>query len=76
MDIKEFMQNFADQFDDPEITILSPSMRFRDIEGWCSLIALTIIAMVDEVYRVRLTGDDVRNSETIEDIYNIVKSKI
>ena len=76
MKIEDFIQNFADQFDDPEITGLSPSMRFRDIEGWSSLVALTIIAMVDEVYRVRLTGDDVRKSETIEDIYNIVKSKI
>jgi len=31
--------------------------------------------MVDEEYDVELKGDDIRNSQTIQDIFNIVKSK-
>ncbi len=76
MIIEEFIQNFADQFDNPEITGLLPETRFRDIEEWSSLTALTIIAMVDEIYKVRINGDDIRKSETIEDIFNIVKSRL
>ena len=31
--------------------------------------------MVDEEYDVQLKGDDMRSAETIEELYNIVKSK-
>jgi len=36
---------------------------------------LSVIAMVDEEYDVTIKGDDIRNSSTIEDLFNIVKSK-
>lgn len=39
------------------------------------MTALSVIAMVDDVYAVRLTGDDIRNSKVIQDIYNIVLKK-
>jgi len=32
--------------------------------------------MADEEYGVQLKGDDIRNAKTIEDLYNIVKSKL
>lgn len=75
MEIKEFIQNFAAQFDDVEPSGLSFATRFRDIEGWSSITALMLIAMFDEVYKANLSGEEMRNSETIEDLYNIVKSK-
>ena len=34
-----------------------------------------IIAMVDEEFETQLTGNDLRNSITIEDVYNIIKEK-
>jgi acyl carrier protein len=75
MDTKGFIRNFADQFEDIETERFTLETRFRDIEGWSSLIALSIIAMVDEAYNTKLTGDDIRKSNTIGDIYSIVKSK-
>lgn len=76
MELKEFVQNFADQFDDTDASVFSPETRFRDLEEWSSLIALSIIAMVDEEYDVTLRGDDIINSNTIQDLYNIVESKL
>jgi acyl carrier protein len=76
MEINEFTQNFAAQFDKTVASELSSETQFRDIEEWSSFSALSIIAMVDEVYHVRLTGDDIRKSKTINDIFEIVKSKI
>ena len=76
MEIKEFLKNFASQYDDIEVSDISPDMPFRDIEGWSSLTALSVIAMVDEVYKLKLTGDDIRSSVTIEDIYNILNSRL
>jgi acyl carrier protein len=76
MEIKEFLKNFADQLINTKVTDLTPQTRFKEIEEWSSLTALIVIVMVDEIYRVKLNGDDVRISETIEDLYRIVKSRI
>jgi acyl carrier protein len=50
-------------------------MKFRDIEEWSSLAALSVIAMVRRNYKITLTGEDIRKSSTVEDIFNIMKSK-
>ena len=76
MDEKEFVQNFANQFDDTDASEFSMSTRFRDIDEWSSLIALGVIAMADEEYDVTLKGDDIIKSNTVEDIYNIIKSRM
>ena len=76
MEINEFIANFADQFDETEASVFTPETKFRELEEWSSLIALSVIAMVDEEYDVTLKGDDMRAAQTIEDLYNIVKSKL
>ena len=48
---------------------------FKGLDEWSSLTALSVIAMVDEEYDVTLRGDDILNANTIEDLFNIVKSK-
>lgn len=73
MDDKDFIQNFAAQFEDIDITEFTLKTRFRDLEGWSSLTALSIMAMIDEEYEVKVKGDDIRKSETIEDLINIVR---
>lgn len=75
MKINDFVQNFAAQFDETDASEFKAETAFREIEEWSSLTSLSIIAMVDEEYNTKLTGDDIRNSKTIEDIYLIVKSK-
>ena len=76
MDIKDFVKNFAAQFDETEENVFTPSTHFRELDEWSSLIGLSIIAMVDEEYEVTLKGDDIKSSNTIEDIYKIVVSRI
>jgi acyl carrier protein len=76
MEIKEFIENFASQFDDTPIEEFKGETLFRDLDEWSSLIALSIIAMVDEEYDVTLKGDDMKAANTIEELYEIVKSKL
>jgi acyl carrier protein len=76
MELKEFVQNVATQFEDVNEATISAQNYFREIEGWSSFTALSIIAMVDYQYKVKLKADDIRQSQTIEDLYKIVKSKI
>ena len=76
MELKDFIENFAAQFDDTDMSEFSPETEFKALDEWSSLTALSIIAMVDEEYDVALKGDDVKNAETIEDLFNTVKSKL
>ena len=76
MDLNEFVAHFAEQFDATDASVFTPETRFREIDEWSSLIGLSVIAMVDEEYDVTLKGDDVKGSNTILDLYNIVKSRI
>ena len=75
MDINQFVDRFADQFFDIDPATITPSTAFREIDGFSSLVALAIIAMVDEEYGVQLTGRDIRSSVTVEDLFNVVKEK-
>ena len=76
MELKDFLENFAAQFDDTDASEIKAETVFKELNEWSSLIALSVIAMADEEYEVALKGDDIRNSNTVEDLYNLVKSRI
>lgn len=75
MEIKEFIENFAAQFDETDTEVFTAGTEFKTLDEWSSLIALSLIAMVDEEYDVTIKGDDIRNATTIEDLFNTVKAK-
>jgi len=74
--LDEFVELFAEQFDETDASEITPKTEFHDLDEYSSLIALSIIAMVDEEFDVQLKGDDMRGAVTVEDLYNIVKSKL
>lgn len=75
MDINEFLAHFAEQFEETDAAEIKVDTKFKDLDEWSSLMALCIIAMVDEEYDVTIKGNDINGSETIEDLFNIVKSR-
>lgn len=70
MELKDFIEKFAEQFDDTELSEFSPETKFKELDEWSSLIALSVIAMVDEEYHISISSDAIRESVTIEDLYN------
>ena len=74
--LNEFVELFAEQFDETDASEIQASTVFHDLEEYSSLIALSIIAMVDEEFDVTIKGDDMRSAVTVEDLFNIVKSKV
>lgn len=76
MELNKFIENFAAQFDETDASVFTAETKFRELDEWSSLIALSVIAMADEEYNVKLKGDDIRNSHTINDIFEIVKSRM
>ncbi len=75
MEIKEFISNFAAQFDDTDASLIKVDTVYKELDEWSSLLALSVIAMVDDEYDITLKGDDIRNATTVEDLFNIVKAK-
>lgn len=75
MELKDFIANFANQFDDTDPSEIKAETVFKELDEWSSLIALSVIAMIDEEYDIAIKGDDIRNSDTVEDLFNAVKAK-
>ena len=75
MELKDFIESFAEQFDDTDANEIKAETVYKELDEWSSLIALSVIGMVDEEYGITLKGEDIRNSVTVEDLFNAVKSK-
>jgi acyl carrier protein len=75
MDINFFIEQFADQFDETNTSEFTPDTDFKNLDEWSSLTALSVIAMVDGIFGVRINGDDIRSASTINDLFQIVSSK-
>lgn len=75
MELKEFIKTFASLFEETDVSAIKAETEFRELDEWSSLLALSVIAMADEEYEVQLRGDDMRSAKTVEDLYNIIKSR-
>ena len=73
MKINDFIQNFANQFDETDASEFQATTEFRQLDEWSSLSSLAIISMIDDEYDVVI--NDLRNCNTIEDLFAIVESK-
>lgn len=75
MDLNIFITKFAEQFDSMEISDFSAETKFKELDDWSSITSLYTIAMIDENYDVQITGNDIKESETILDLFEKVKAK-
>ena len=74
MDLQEFIDNFAAEFDETPAEAFTPFTEYKTLEEWNSLTALSIIAMIDDSYNKTITGANLRENKTIEDLFNYVAS--
>ncbi|NLI72360.1 MAG: acyl carrier protein [Bacteroidales bacterium] len=75
MEINEFIKNFANQFDETDITEFQPETNFRELEEWSSLVALAVMNMIGKKYGVKLSPDEMRTTSVIKDLFALVQSK-
>ncbi len=74
--LDEFVALCAEQFYDTDASEITATTVFHELDEWSSLIGLSLIGMVAEEFNVGLKGDDVKDSVTIEDLYNRVKARL
>ncbi len=75
MEIKEFIVNFVNQFDDLELTDVTPGSVMRDFDEWSSMIGLSLLNMAEKSYGVQLTFDELRNAITVQDLFDTIAKK-
>jgi acyl carrier protein len=76
MEIQKFIQDFANQFDDTDVSEITLSTAFRDLDEWSSLIALAVLNMIGKKYNVRLKHDEMKSVNTVQELYDLVVSKL
>lgn len=75
MEINEFVAIFAEQFDDTDSSEIQTSTVFHDLEEWSSLIAMGVIALAKTEYGKTITGAEMKECVTVEDLFNLIKNK-
>jgi len=75
MNQEEFIQNFASQFDETDAAIFTMETRFKELDEWSSLISLAILNMLAKKYGVKLTPEEMKRSQTLQELYDLVLSK-
>jgi len=69
---RDFLSDFAAEFTETPASSFSLKTKYRELGEWDSLMALTIIAMVDEKYGVRITGNELRACETVGQLRELI----
>ena len=75
MELNEFVENFAKQFDDTDPTEIQTSTIFHDLEEWSSLTGMSVIALAKTQYGKSITGAELKACVTVEDVFNLINSK-
>lgn len=69
MSLEKFIEEFEEAVEDIEPGSLTAATKYRGLKVWDSLAVLTVIAMVDAEYDVRLKADTLKNCETLEALF-------
>ncbi len=75
MNLAEFVRQIEGALDDVPAGTLQPQSRFRELPQWSSLAALNIIALADAEYGLELSAEELRRSQTVEELFQILVAK-
>lgn len=70
--IQTFIDNFLVAVDFQNPVDVQPTTQLRDLPEWDSLAALGVIVMFDIEYGKTITGEDLKNCNTIEDLHRLL----
>ena len=70
----QFILAFNEIFECSNMEI-SGATKYQELEFWDSMSALMLIAMCDSQFSLKLTGADIRNSKTIDELVELLEKK-
>ena len=70
--LDEFVALCAELFDNTDASEITATTAFHELDGWSSLVGLSLIGMIAEEFNIGLKGDDIKSATTVQDIFNRV----
>ena len=75
MTLEEFTINLEKEFEAVEPGTFKPDTNYRDIKNWSSIYALIVVAFVDLNFDIILNAKDLKDTNTVKELYELVLSK-
>lgn len=75
MEIKDFILHVIETLDVENCNEVTAETDFHDLEEWSSMSGMRLIAMIESEYEVLLSPMDIRNSSSIENLFNIINNR-
>ena len=72
--MEKFIKDFIDLFDEKPDFEINQDTVFKEVPGWDSLVALSLIVMISNNYGKSIDGEIVRNYVSIRDLYEVVNA--
>lgn len=76
MNITDFIKKVEEEFEDLQPNSLSPDDTLVEKFTWDSINALIFLAHVNVEYDVEITAEELIKSKTVQDLYDLVDSKV
>ena len=74
MNLGRLTDVFRDVFDNSDLEI-SPDTVIKDIQGWDSLVHVTLMAAVQDEFGIRYSIDDIVKMKTVGDILDFIDGR-
>ena len=74
MEIKEFIEKFAEAIEVENLEELTAETEFKELDEWSSLSVMLLIAFFDEEFEKQIGDKDVRSCTTLQDLYNLANA--
>lgn len=74
MEIKEFIEKFAEAIEVENVEELTAETEFKELDEWSSLSVMLLIAFFDEEFEKQIGDKDIRSCTTLQDLYNLANA--
>lgn len=70
---KTFLLQVASLFEDTPLETIKMDSKFKELEDWDSLVALSMIALFDSEFNIKISGETIREISTIQELYDLTQ---
>lgn len=71
---EQFLAQLSDAIQRDEL--LSADMRLDSIEEWDSLAIVSLISLYDQLFKLQVNGNTLRECQSVQDLINLAKEHI
>jgi len=72
MKVTEFIDSIEEELREADAGTFGPATLFRDLPNWSSMLALLIIARIDELYGVQVSASEFSRIRTLAELHDHV----